>query len=55
MVDTKSIGGTIATILLSIASDVTKSDITFLMFIALSSSTIVYNIIKTTNEFKNKK
>ena len=55
MIDSKSILGTIATVLLSIVSDVTKSDATFLLFVGISVTTITYNIVKIKNEYRNKK
>jgi len=53
-VDQTSIGMTVATIMLQVVSEATKSDAIFFMGIIVGCSTLVYNIVKTHKEIKRK-
>lgn len=52
--DQTSIGMTVATIMLQVVSEATKSDAIFFMGIIVGCSTLVYNIVKTHKEIKRK-
>lgn len=53
-VDQTSIGMALATIIIQIVGDATKSDAIFFMGITVGLSTIIYNIVKTHKEIKKK-
>lgn len=53
-VDQTSIGMTMATIMLQVVSEATKSDAIFFMAIGTGLSTIVYNVVKTKKVLKRK-
>lgn len=53
-VDQTSIGMALATIIIQIVGDATKSDTIFFMGIIVGLSTIVYNIVKTHKEINRK-
>lgn len=55
MVDTKSIGGFLCTVLAFKLDETVKSDTTFLVLTFVGLSTIFYNVVRTKNEWKKPK
>ncbi|MFC4232132.1 hypothetical protein ACFOW1_09535 [Parasediminibacterium paludis] len=51
MVDSKSVGGCITTVLAFTLNEAFKSDITFITLTAVGFSTILYNVIRIKNEW----
>lgn len=55
MVDTKSLGGFISTVLAFKLNETFKSDITFSVLTFVGLSTIIYNVVRIINEWKKPK
>ena len=53
-VDQTSIGMAVATIMLQVVSEATKSDAIFFVGMVVGASTVVYNVVKTHKEIKKK-
>jgi hypothetical protein len=54
MVDIKSIGGFVSTVLAFKLNEAFKSDITFLTLTAVGFGTLLYNVVRIKNEWQKK-